>query len=263
MTYTFHRPPFRDRLVDREPLLGTFLKLPTTQPAEIIALLGFDFAVIDEEHAPLNPETTDLILLACRAQGMGCVVRVRAPGDILRVLDCGADGVLLPHVTSAETAREAVALCRYAGGKRGFSPTTRAGCFGGTATAAHLAAEDRRVAVIAMIEDAEAIERIDEIVAVEGLDAIFIGRGDLAVSLGADAGPDDVADATARVMAAARAAGVAISILPADPEEAAVLALAGATAFVTGSDQGFLRAGATAARARFAPVLQARKQGKE
>lgn len=254
---------FRKRLVDHEPMLGTFLKMPTTQPAEILALLGFDFVVIDEEHAPLNPETTDLILLACRMQGLGSIVRVRAPGDILRVLDCGADGVLVPHVASAEMAREIVALCRYRNGKRGFSPTTRAGSFGGTATATHLAAEDQRVAIIAMIEDAEAIGHIDDIVSVEGLDAVFIGRGDLAVSLGPDAGPQDVADATAKIMTAARDAGVAVSILPADPEEAAQLARAGASAFITGSDQGFVRAGAMAALARFAPVLNKRNEGQE
>ncbi|MCE8420846.1 hypothetical protein LZ190_19510 [Rhodovulum sulfidophilum] len=87
-----------------EPILGTFLKIPSSRPAEILGSLGFDFVVIDEEHAALNPETTDAILLACRVHRMAGLVRVRQPGDILRAPGSGADGVLVPHVTSAAVA---------------------------------------------------------------------------------------------------------------------------------------------------------------
>lgn len=243
---------FRARLRAAEPLLGTFLKIPSTQPAEILGQLGFDFAVIDEEHAPLNPETTDAIVLACRAQGMAGLVRVRSPAEILRVLDSGADGVLVPHVTDAPAARLAVARARYCG-ERGFSPTTRAGAFGAIGMAQHIAQQDARCAVIAMIEDAAAIGAIDEIVAVEGLDAIFIGRADLAVSMGAAARAGELEAAVHRVMAAAVAARLPVLILAANPVELAHLRERGATGFLTGSDQGFLRASAAQARASFLP----------
>ncbi|MFC5739768.1 HpcH/HpaI aldolase family protein [Sinirhodobacter huangdaonensis] len=243
---------FRARLRETEPLLGTFLKIPSTQPAEILGQLGFDFAVIDEEHAPLNPETTDAIVLACRAHGMAGLVRVRTASEILRVLDCGADGVLVPHVTDARVAREAVARARYAAA-RGFSPSTRAGAFGTLGMAQHLAQQDARCAVIAMIEDAEAISTIEEIVAVEGLDAIFIGRADLAVSMGGNLRGSDLEAAVNRVLAAAVAVGLPVMILAANSVELAHLRARGATSFLTGSDQGFLLASAAQARASFLP----------
>lgn len=256
------RTIFRDRLLTRERLLGSFLKIASTQPAEILGHLGFDFVVIDEEHAPLNRETTDLILLACRAHGMAGLVRVRGPGDILSVLDAGAEGILVPHVTSAEIAREIVALARYRGGKRGFSPTTRAGAFGGTPMGDHIRIQDARTTVIAMIEDAEAIDRIDEIIAVDGLDAIFIGRGDLSVSLGDDSSPSAVAEATDRVLSAARRAGRIVMILAANSQDAEALATKGATVFLTSSDQGFLRAAAKAAAVEFSALIEAKDPGK-
>lgn len=247
---------FRARFRSGESLLGSFLKIPSTQPVEILGALGFDFAVVDEEHAPFNRETTDAILLACRAAGIAGIVRVQGVEDVLSALDCGAEGVLIPHVDSPEKAREAVAACRYRGGRRGFSPTTRAGNFGARSLADHLTAEDERVAVVAMIEDAEALDRLDEILATPGLDGIFVGRGDLAVSMGEAGTPEAVAAATAKIMTAARKAGVAVAILPASPEEARKLAAAGASAFLVSSDQGFLRAAALEAVQAFRPALQ-------
>ncbi|GGG60360.1 aldolase [Salipiger pallidus] len=243
------RAGFRARLRAPEPVLGTFLKIPSTQPAEILGTLGFDFVVIDEEHAPLNPETTDAILLACRAHRMAGLVRVRQPGDILRVLDSGADGVLVPHVSSAAVAREIVALSRYAGG-RGLSPTTRAGAFGGVPVADYMAAQDARTAVIAMIEEAEALGRIDKIVATEGLDAIFIGRADLGASMGAAAEGGGLDRAVTHLLTAATSAAMPALVLANDRIDANAMRVLGATGFLTGSDQGFLRTAATAARIR-------------
>ncbi|MEA5163236.1 aldolase/citrate lyase family protein [Cereibacter johrii] len=234
------RTGFRARLRAPEPILGTFLKIPSTQPAEILATLGFDFVVIDEEHAPFNPETTDAILLACRAHGMAGLVRVRQPADILRVLDCGADGVLVPHVASPEIAREIVALARYSGA-RGLSPTTRAGTFGATDVAEHMRRQDQRCAVIAMIEDAECLDRIDAILATDGLDAVFIGRADLAASMGPAAANGGIERAVDLVLAGARDAGMPTLILSSDRTEADRFRSQGVTGFLTMSDQGFLR----------------------
>ncbi|WP_151720229.1 HpcH/HpaI aldolase family protein [Gemmobacter serpentinus] len=248
------RSGFRARLAGAEPLLGTFLKIPSTQPAEIMGSLGFDFVVIDEEHAPLNPETTDAILLACRAHGMAGLVRVRHAGDVLRVLDSGADGVLVPHVDSVQAAQQAVALSRYRG-VRGFSPTTRAGGFGALRAEEQIAAQDARVAVIAMIEDASALPLIDTIVAVEGLDAIFIGRADLAVSMGEAIAEGGLDRAVNRIQSAAHAQDLPVMILAATPAEMEAFRRQGATAFLYGSDQGFLRANAAQARTALASGL--------
>jgi len=248
---TAQQQGFRDRFLGGDTLYGTFLKVPTTMPAEILGSIGYDFVVVDEEHAPINRETTDRIVLACRAWGVAAIVRVQSadPANILSVLDCGADGVLVPHITDAASAKAVVAAGRYHDGRRGFSPTTRAGRFGAAGQDDHMEAEDRRVTIIGMIEDPEGVENIDEILAVDGLDGVFIGRGDLTAGY---AGTPDAADrvrkATETVHAAAARAGRPVAILPGTPEDAATQARAGSTAFILSSDQGFLRKAAKQAR---------------
>src|SRR5262245_19127153 len=151
------RPPwtdFRRRLKAREHLLGTFIKTPTTHATEILGALGFDFVVIDQEHSPFDRVTIDTMVLGARASDIAGIVRVGDPGDanILSVLDCGAAGVLVPHVDSAEKAQAIAAACRYRGGRRGFANTTRAGGFGEVSFADHIAAQDAQVTCVAMIE---------------------------------------------------------------------------------------------------------------
>lgn len=255
---------FRERFLAHEVLYGTFLKLPATMPAEILGTLGYDFVVVDEEHAPFNRETTDRIVLACRAYGIASIVRVQNgdPAHVLSVLDCGADGVLVPHVKDAATARAIVAAGRYRGGKRGFAPTTRAGGFGSAAQSEHMAAEDARVTIIAMIEDPEAIDNIDDIVAVQGLDGVFIGRGDLGAAYADQADPAAmVRSATEAVHAAAARAGRTVATLPGTPEDAALLAQAGSTTFIISSDQGFLRSAAQQAHSKFSDAVQRARKG--
>lgn len=245
---------FRQRLLNREVLIGTFLKTPTTHATEILGSLGFDFVVIDQEHAPFDRAQTDVLLLAARASGVFGVVRVpsAAPEGLLSVLDCGADAVLVPHVVNAGMAQRIVRACRYRGGSRGFSASPRAGHYGGRAMWDHVDAADAAVAVIAMIEDPEAVEHIDEILAVPGLDAIFIGRGDLTVAWGA-ASKDAPAilDAVARITTAAAAAGTPVCLMTDSLAEAKTFADQGATAFIVASDQAFMRKAARAALAEF------------
>ena len=248
--------PFRRRVLEGERLFGTFLKTPTTHAAEILAQVGYDFVVVDEEHAPFNPETTERVMLACHHAGISGVVRVADTGQILRVLDCGASGVMVPHVDRAERARQVAAAARYRGGARGYSNTTRAGGFGSTGMADHIAAQDGSVAVLAMIEDPHAIDGIDEIAGVEGIDAFFIGRGDLTVAFGAaNQAADEVRGAVESITGAAARAGRRVFVMSGSPEDAAELAGRGATGFIMASDQGFLRQGATAALRNFAAAL--------
>jgi len=256
---SMQRQRFSDRFRSGQTLYGTFLKVPATMPAEIIGSLGYDFIVVDEEHSPFNRETTDRIILACKAAGLAAIVRVQSSSaaNILSVLDCGADGVLVPHVCNVQTARAIVAAGRYRGGQRGYAPTTRAGNFGSSDQATHMEAEDRRVTIIAMIEDPEAIDKIDEIVAVEGIDGVFIGRGDLeAAYAGTDDAPLLVRNATKVVCAATARAGRRIAVLPATPEDAARQARDGATAFILSSDQGFLRSAAMHAHTQMSEAIE-------
>lgn len=239
---------FRNDFRLREPLVGSFIKSPGAAATEILGDLGFDFIVVDEEHAPIERGQTDLILLAAKAAGIAAIVRVPAVSGILGALDDGADGVLVPHVASAASAREMVAACRYRDGRRGFSNSPRAGRYGALAMGPHIDRQDAAVTAIAMIEDPEALPEIDAIMAVEGLDGIFIGRGDLAVAMNAS-GPDApaVGSAVEAICTAARKALKPVCLMVSGVAEANVYRQLGASAFIVASDQAFLRRAASEA----------------
>jgi 2-keto-3-deoxy-L-rhamnonate aldolase RhmA len=238
---------FRQLLLSSDkPLFGTFIKTPSVHATEIIGGLGYDFVVIDAEHAPFDRGSTELLLLAARAAGIAALVRIAdtQAHQILSVLDDGAAGVLAPHIASAESARQLVAASRYEG-RRGFSNSPRAGEYGTRTLWEHVDQADQEVAVIAMIEDPEAIDDIDAILDVKGLDAIFIGRGDLTVAMRDRApGAPRVKEATEKVLAAAERANKKVFLLASSPEEAADFYRKGVKAFVVSSDQGLLKTAA-------------------
>ncbi|WP_245422923.1 MULTISPECIES: HpcH/HpaI aldolase family protein [Neorhizobium] len=238
---------FRERLLARERMLGTFLKLPTTQVVEMLGPLGYDFVVIDQEHAPLDRGITDLMILAARASNIAPLVRIAefSAATILSALDCGAMGIMVPHVNSVEKAEAVAQSCRYAGGTRGFAGLTRASTWGSVAGAQHMKAQDRQVACIVMIEDQDAIEHAEAIARVDGVDALFIGRGDLTASFGND--PDagsKVAEISRKVAAAAREAGVPLLMLPTTRDDFEFAKGLGASALLLSSDHGFIRSAA-------------------
>ena len=161
---------FRQRMVAGDNLVGTFLKVPTSHATEILADVGYDFVVIDQEHGPFDRTTTDIALLAARAHGIPALVRVPGPEAILSVLDCGATGALVPHVKSAAAAREIAAMFRYRGGSRGFATSTRAGRYTAVPMWKHIADSDANSVFVAQIEDPVALDEIDAIAAVDGVD---------------------------------------------------------------------------------------------
>lgn len=233
---------FRQRLHAREPLIGTFLKTPTGHATEIVAEAGFDFVVIDQEHAPFDRTSTDVALLAARAMNIPALVRVPGPEAILSVLDCGAVGVLVPHVVSADYARKAAALCRYGGGGRGFATSTRAGRYTAVPMWRHIADSDANMVFVAQIEDPEALDVIDAIAAVDGVDSLFIGRGDLTAAFGDQSKePPKVREAAEKIAAAAKKGDKPLSVYVGGGQEAAWLSSLGASMFILSSDQGFLR----------------------
>jgi 2-keto-3-deoxy-L-rhamnonate aldolase RhmA len=243
------RPPaceFRQRLLAGEPLLGTFIKTPTIHTTEVIGELGFDFVVIDAEHAPFDRVSIDQVLLAARAWDIAALVRVERndSASILAALDDGAAGILVPHVDNPEKAAAMVAASHYRGGRRGFSNSPRAGRYGGAGIWEHVEAADRAVVAMAMIEDPGALEQLGNIFSTGGLDAAFIGRGDLTVALGAASpGAPEVRSAVERIAAAGRAAGKTLCAHVGDlaSDEARWLRGLGVTAFIVASDQGLLR----------------------
>ncbi len=255
------RPPyteFRRRLLAREHLLGTFVKTPTTHSTEILGTIGFDFVIMDQEHAPWDRGAIDMVSLAARAVNIAGIVRVGDPSasNILSVLDCGAMGVMVPHVDSAAKAKEIAAACRYRGGARGFANTTRAGAYGGASFKDHMDAQDAQITCIAMIEDVAAIDRIDEIMRVKGIDAYFIGRGDLTAAIGADAQTSpETLKLVERVMKAGREADVPIIMLASSKADAIAMKKLGASAFIISNDQNLMKTAALAALKEYAGPL--------
>ena len=249
-------PSFRQRLRARELLVGTFIKTPVTHPVEILGAAGFDFVVIDQEHAPFDRVTVDALILGGQAAMLPVLVRV--PGsearDILPVLDCGAQGVLVPHVDSAARAAQVVAEARYGGGRRGFTNSSRAGRYGAAGFQQHVTDSDANTAVMAMVEDVAALDVLPQIMAVPGLDAVFIGRGDLSIAMGVDTpGAPAVIDATEKIAAAARLADKALCahVDRVDSPDVAWLRTLGVTAFIVASGQGLMRRAALQTVAAF------------
>jgi staphyloferrin B biosynthesis citrate synthase len=254
-----HFSSFRRRFAGGQNLVGSFIKTPTTHATEIFGALGYDFVVIDEEHAPFDRAVTDVVVLAARASNLAGIVRVSSddPTKILSCLDCGAAGVLVPHVASLEKARAVAAVARYRGGRRGYSGSPRAGGYGATPMWQLVEEQDASVCVIAMIEDPEALDQIDEIAAVDGIHGLFIGRGDLTISLGVKSSADPkVGDAVKRIIAAAKHANKPVCVMVGSAAEAKGFADLGASAFIISSDQGQMRRAAAQSFAEFKQLVQ-------
>lgn len=246
---------FRNRFCARDLLLGAFVKSTARQGIEIIAAQGYDFVVIDEEHAPFNRETVDELILTARASGIAPIVRVPGIDGILQALDCGAEGVMVPHISSRNDAEMAVAACFYGIGRRGYSPSGRAGNYGSVKRGDHINEQDNHNALIAMIEDPEALEQIDDICATPGITGLFIGRGDLTAAYGASGldAPEVVA-AVETILIAAQKANLPVCMNVASPSLAHSYQTQGSTAFIIGSDQGFLKKAAAATLAEYSDL---------
>ncbi len=200
---------FAERLAAGGPtLFGTWAKLPTLETVELLGHAGFDYIVVDMEHAPLSMESAYRLIVMAQAMDMGALVRVpdRSDSHLQRLLDAGADGILVPRVTDAATCRAAVDAMRFSPtGSRGLGGTSRAGRWG-LDTEGYLARGATGVVRGVQVEDQGGLAIIGEILAVDGLSALFIGTGDLSLSSGKPAShPDNDALIAATLASCARA----------------------------------------------------------
>ncbi len=235
---------FRQRLQQGEVLLGTGVALTDAQATEVLAP-SLDFLWIDLEHAAMSIEAMRGHLLAARHRKTPVVVRVPQGTTpfVKPVLDSGAPGVIAPQVQSAAEVRAFVADCRYPpSGQRGFGPHVPSD-YGRHAQADYLAAANKGVFAAVMIETTAAVEAIDEIVAVPGLDSIVLGPQDLSGSLGrlGDVEHPEVVAAIEKVIASARKAGVFVgSGMGIDASYAKTLVQRGVQWLQMGGDCGLL-----------------------
>ena len=237
---------FKRRLQAGELVIGSLIKTPHPIAIEIMGASGLDFLVLDAEHAPFDRTTIDLAMIAGRAVGCPIIVRVPSddPGWVLGVLDSGAAGIIVPHVTTAETARRIARAVHYGNDGRGFAGTTRAADYARRTLVEHKRRAADEVCLICMIEDPEGVRNAAEIAAVENVDALFVGRADLSVASGFDDFfAPETADLCEKVLGVSHAR---TGLYCAPGEDTARWRAAGATFLVMGSEHGFMTAGAAA-----------------
>ena len=210
------RNRLRELIDQQSSALGTFITFSDSASVELAGLAGLEFVVIECEHAGLSLETVQNHLRAARARGLGTLVRVPAGdhGFVQRVLDIGAEGVLVPHISDAPAAARAAGGVRFPpDGHRGMYPASAAAEFGahGLAGVRELTqALNRNTVLAVMIEEASAVDQIEAIAATPGVDLVVVGPSDLSASLGVIGDPKDarLAAAIDRIFKACRDAGV-------------------------------------------------------
>ncbi|EMK6659565.1 aldolase [Vibrio cholerae] len=222
-----------------EPLLGTFVKTPHPHIIEVLSLAELAFIVLDAEHAPFDRTSLDACIMAARASQLACIVRVQdsTPSTILNALDCGATGVQIPHVCTAQQAEHLAKICHYGEGGRGYAGSSRAAKYATKPMVQHLKDSRANTVVIAQIEDPQGVDNVEAIANVEGIDALFIGQVDLAVAYGAEGVNDEkVTQASMKVIEAARNNNKPIGMFVATAQQAKEWRELGVNFFCVGSE---------------------------
>lgn len=238
---------FRATVATNRPLAGTFMKTPSVDILEVLILSGLDFVCIDGEHAPFDRQSLNACLALSRAADFPVLIRVpsAAPENIGAALDLGATGIVVPHVTDAETAQKVAKASRFGHGGRGYAGSTRWANFATRTMPDLLAQSINETIVIAQVEDPEAVEAVDAIAATPGIDALFLGPADLTVAYGqTDQDCPQMHAAMARVGQAAKAHGKAYMTFVAHSDRAKALRKYGFGAFFIGSEQSWILASA-------------------
>ncbi|MEM9655460.1 MAG: HpcH/HpaI aldolase/citrate lyase family protein [Actinomycetota bacterium] len=248
---------FKQRLTDPaakdQVRYGLFVSLADPVAAEIAAASDMDWLIIDTEHAPNDLRTTLVQLQATEAYGPDIVVRPQEGNRALvkRLLDIGAQTLLVPMVDTAEEAAEVVAWTRYPPrGLRGVA-SARAARWG--RVDGYFDTADDQVCVIAQIESQEGIQNLDAICAVDGVDVLFVGPSDLAADMGhlGDSSHPEVQDAVLETLQRISANGKPAGVYAATPETAERYAAAGATLVIVGVDTMVLSGAFAQLTARF------------
>ena len=207
---TVRKNRLRERWAEGRKTVNGWLAVPSAFSAELMAHQGWDSLTVDMQHGIVDYQAAVTMLQAISTTGAVPMVRVpwREPGIVMKMLDAGAYGIVCPMVNDRREAEELVSFGRYApAGRRSFGPI-RAQLYGGADYPRHA---NEEILLIAMIETAEALANLDEILAVEGLDAVYVGPADLALSLGCTPGFDPteprVLDAIGEILDKAKAHG--------------------------------------------------------
>jgi 2-keto-3-deoxy-L-rhamnonate aldolase RhmA len=244
----FRNPSAVESLRQRKRLFGCFLNLSSPIAAYMVGAAGFDVALLDQEHSTSGLDNAVHCVNALSSHPTELWVRVPGLDEhyLKRILDCGADGVMCPMINTAAQARDLVRFCHYPPrGIRGMAPGLGRHTGYGAFKDEYAARVGSALAIMPQIETAEAVDNIEEIVGVEGIDVVFIGPFDLSASYGHAGRPDHpvVAAAIEKIETAARRAGKALASLAMPNRDAKVLLDLGYDLIFAGADLNILRAG--------------------
>ena len=239
---------FRRRLRDGDLIAGTFLKTPSPIIAEVMALSDLDAFCIDVEHAPFGRLELDGAIAMLRAADAPTLVRTPSDGaaDIRNALDCGATGILVPHVTTASQAAAIARAAHFGEGGRGYAGSHRAAGYTTTPMSTHLDQAKIETTVVVQIEDIAGIDNAAAIAATDGIDAVFIGRGDLAVAMGKSPADPEVVEIVQRICADVRGVGTTVGMWTPETGELRQWIALGATLFLLSSEQSLMLGAANA-----------------
>lgn len=245
---------FRQDLLQGKKLIGCWSALCSPITTEVLGVAGFDWLLLDGEHAPNDVTTFVPQLMALKGSRSAPVVRPQFndPVVIKRLLDIGFYNFLIPFVETQEQAELAVASTRYPpAGIRGVSVSHRSNMFGTVPD--YFTSINDNIAVMVQIESQQGVDNLDAIAAVDGIDGIFVGPSDLAAGMGhlGNAGHPDVQAAIRHIFARAKAHGKPSGILAPVEADARRYLEWGATFVAVGSDLGVFRAGTQALCDRF------------
>ena len=234
-------------LARKEPAIGSWIGFADPFSVEIMADAGFDWLMVDTEHCPIGPETLCRILISMKGGTSSPVVRLpsNSPDAFKMALDLGADGVVVPMINSAADAAQAVRHCRYPPvGARGFSPIRASNYFRDLENYARQAGQE--IALVIQIETPAAVANIGEILAVDGIDGVFIGPSDLSSFMGFRGRTDapEVQQVVSSVMAAAVTKGIPCGLPTWSANECLDFIRRGALLLTLGGDLHYLSAGA-------------------
>ena len=239
----------KTRMARGDLLVGTFVKTAAVEMIEVLAHSRLDFLCLDAEHSAFDRARMDTCLAMARALRVPTLVRVPSgtPERLLMALDAGATGVVVPHVDSVDKARALAKGARFGHGGRGVAGSTRWAGFATRGMAEILQQSVDETIVIAQIEEPEGVEAAAGIAAVDGIDGLFVGPADLAVSLGLPSATDPkVLELIGEVGRAAKGAGKAFMTWTGGAANGRALMDQGVRMFFVASEHAFMLKGANA-----------------
>ena len=237
--------PMKTGLKAGKSYIGTFAKITDASVVELFSFCGFDYFILDNEHSQMSKESMANLLRAADISGIIPIVRVRenSRSQILQALDAGALGIMVPETSTAAEVKQVIDSAFYAPeGSRGYTASNRAAGYGNMDASEYAKMANQNIMTIAYCETLEAIENLDEMLAVPDLDVLWIGPMDLSQALGVTGQPKHprVVAAIADIIARCKEAGVAVGTIAADAETTTDLLSRGVQLIGLSSDQAMI-----------------------